>query len=41
MSEFKMIGGNIQLPRFTLTYEADLRAVLEKLGMGIAFTPGE
>jgi len=40
MGQFEMIGGSIEVPRFKLTYEADLRAVLEKLGMGLAFTPG-
>jgi serpin B len=29
--------GTIELPRFTITYDATLNAVLTKLGMGIAF----
>jgi serine protease inhibitor len=29
--------GTIELPRFTITYDATLNAVLAKLGMGIAF----
>jgi len=30
-------SGTIELPRFTITYDATLNAVLTKLGMGIAF----
>ncbi|HEX3436075.1 MAG TPA: serpin family protein [Pseudacidobacterium sp.] len=32
--------GIIELPRFTITYDATLNAVLTKLGMGIAFSSG-
>ena len=30
--------GTIELPRFTITYDAKLNSVLTKLGMGIAFS---
>jgi serine protease inhibitor len=39
MGRFKGSAGQIGLPRFTLTYGANLKGALDKLGMGIAFDP--
>jgi serine protease inhibitor len=39
MGRFKSIEGQIGLPRFMLTYGANLKGALDKLGMGIAFDP--
>jgi len=33
-------GGTIELPRFTIKYEASLNTILAKLGMGLAFSNG-
>ena len=33
-------GGTIELPRFTIKYEATLNTILAKLGMAIAFSNG-
>ena len=39
MKKFESLPGHLRLPRFKLTYGAELRAALGKLGMGIAFEP--
>jgi serpin B len=33
--------GHIRLPRFKLAYDTKLKVALDKLGMGIAFAPGQ
>jgi serine protease inhibitor len=37
IGQFETVEGHIRLPRFRLNYQANLKGVLEKLGMGIAF----
>jgi serine protease inhibitor len=39
LQNLKPQHGSIQLPKFTVTYEADLKPVLTALGMGQAFDP--
>ncbi|MGQ9837641.1 MAG: serpin family protein [Cyanobacteriota bacterium] len=38
MGSLRSRAGSIQIPRFSLGYETDLIPVLQRLGMGIAFT---
>ena len=39
MTQFQQRIGSIKLPRFQFEYEKGLKAILETLGMGIAFDP--
>jgi len=41
MSRFSSREGTIEMPKFTMEYEASLNDVLKSLGMAIAFTPGQ
>jgi serine protease inhibitor len=38
LSSLRKRKGTIELPRFSITYEASLNAMLKKLGMGVAFS---
>jgi serpin B len=37
MTQFRMRQGSIQMPRFKLEYEVELKRALSALGMGVAF----
>ncbi len=39
MTEFNYQEGTVEMPRFQLEYELELRQILNKLGMGIIFDP--
>ncbi len=39
MTQFKNQDGSVEIPRFKLQYDVDLKSTLTRLGMGIAFTP--
>ena len=39
MNQFKNQEGIVEIPRFKLQYDVDLKSTLTHLGMGIAFTP--
>lgn len=39
MTEFNYQEGTVEMPRFQLEYELELREILNKLGMGIIFDP--
>ena len=39
MTQFSNQDGSVEIPRFKLQYDVDLKSTLTRLGMGIAFTP--
>ncbi len=39
MAQFKYLEGRVQMPRFQLDYEVELKSALSQLGMGIIFNP--